>query len=124
MKKSIIAVILLAAFALAGCQSTLDKEATYQNDVNMQRVTRENDDDNTKKLADGEITSTTKAIKDERNHKSRRLARSMARDAGNEELPIIPTKLEEEPEWTDPDAQPEPTPEPEPTPDPEPTDPE
>lgn len=105
-------LLVCLLLALAGCQSTLDKEATLQNDVNMQRITRENDDDNAKKLADGKITETTKGIKDERNHKARRLARAMARDAGNEELPIIPTKMEEEPEWTDPDAKPEPTPEP------------
>jgi hypothetical protein len=107
MKKFTGLALIVCLFMLAGCAGTLDKEASYQNDVNMQRVTRENDEDNAKKLADGTVTATTKAIKDERNHKSRRLARAMARDAGNEGLPIIPTEMEKEPEWTDPEAVPE-----------------
>lgn len=119
MKKVYVFVIMCCVLMIAGCQSTLDKEAAYLNDVNMQRVTRENDADNAQKLADGKITATTKSIKDERNHKSRRLARSMARDAGNDDLPIIPTEMEKEPDWVDPDAPAEPEPE-----QPEPTDPE
>lgn len=108
MKKSAIVVVLVAVFALAGCQSTLDKEATALNDTMTQRVTRENDQHNADALERGDITETTKSIRDERNHKHRRLARSMARDADKEyPLPIIPTNIEEEPEWTDPDAEPE-----------------
>lgn len=123
MKKSALVVILVVAFALAGCQSTLDKQATRLNDTMTQRVTREDDEYNAKAAESGEITKTTKGIRDERNHKHRRVARAMARDAGNEDLPIIPTKLEEEPDWVDPD-QPVEAVDPEPPAEPEPTDPE
>lgn len=112
MKKVAISLLLAAVFILVGCQSTLDKEATRLNDTMTQRVTREDDTYNASALERGEITTTTKGIRDERNHKHRRVARAMARDAGNDDLPIIPTKMENEPDWVDPEHPAEPEPEP------------
>jgi uncharacterized protein YceK len=93
---------LLSLVMLSGCGS-LPQETSLQNDVNVQRISRENDELNAKEFSDGELTSTTLKIRNERNHKSRRLARAIAIDAGNE-LPQIPTDIEQEPEWVDPDA--------------------
>ena len=91
-------VILLAVFVLAGCQSTLDRQATAQNDINVQAISLDNDKLYAKAVADGTVTETTAAIKAEQSHKARRLARAMARDADEDYgLPAIPTKLEDEP---------------------------
>lgn len=79
----VMCVILMSS----GCMSTLDKEATYINDQNVQVISRQNDELNTEKLAAGTLDETLKESRDIRNDKSRKLARSMARSAGNENLP-------------------------------------
>jgi hypothetical protein len=108
MKKLTGLALFACMMVLVGCQSTLDKNATLQNDINVQRVTEENDELNAAALADDSITETTAEIRKERNHQTRRLARSMARDAGNKDLPVIPSNSsdatpEPEPEPTDPE---------------------
>lgn len=75
------------AFMISGCAlfsgSKLDKDATRQNDENVQVITTQNDDLN-KKLG---VADSLRKSREARNKAARKLARSMARDAGNDDLP-------------------------------------
>ena len=94
--KNFIVILVFSVFVV-GCASTIDKEAALQNDINMQRETRENDELTADAVTAGTITETSATIAAERRHKARRLARAIARDAGNDHLPVIPSNMEEEP---------------------------
>lgn len=99
-------LVVMCLVCLAGCQSTLDREATKQNDENMQDISNESDEFYQAAFEDGEITETTLKIHLERNHKARRLARAMAIDSGNE-LPEIPREIEDEPDDEPGDTEPD-----------------
>jgi hypothetical protein len=106
MNKIVGLMMITCLFVVAGCQSTLDKEATALMDKMTQDISHDLDEANVKAVERGEMTSTTKKIRDERSHKARRLARAMARDADEDyKLPAIPRDIEEEPEPVTPDSE-------------------
>lgn len=78
-------VIALLGLSLTACQSTLDKKAARQNDVNVQMIS----DDNAALMDVAKVSPATRAGMEANALAAVRVARKMAISAGNEDLPEI-----------------------------------
>lgn len=77
--------LLAGCVFLCGCSTTiLDKEATIQNDANMQSITEQNENSNAILFKDGKINSLLQQSRHEQNESAKKLARKMLRAANKD----------------------------------------
>lgn len=90
MKFGLMAMLMAFALAAIGCSTTeLDKAATAQNDANVQAITRQNEEATSILVKEGKIQPITAEARHEENESAKKLARKMARRAGNTDLPDL-----------------------------------